>query len=62
MEFLRDKLVSCYPTLLLNANAVMVSMMDVETIFRIVSYGVAIVWTTLKIVELLRDWNNGKKK
>ena len=50
------------PTLILNVNAVAVSLMEIEAGFRILSYAVAIIWTTMKIIEMSRDWNNGDKK
>jgi len=56
---IKDKVISCLPTLIVNFNAVAVSMMDIEAGFRIVSYAVAIIWTTMKIIEMRRDW---KKK
>ena len=59
---LKDKFISCMPTLILNVNAVAVSLMEIEAGFRILSYAVAIIWTTMKIIELSRDWNNGDKK
>ena len=59
---LKEKLISCFPTLMINVNAVAVSMIEIESGFRILSYFVAIVWTTMKIIELSREWNNGSKK
>ena len=58
----KDKLISCMPTLMLNVNAIAVSIIDIEAGFRIMSYLVAIIWTSMKIIELSRDWNNGSKK
>jgi hypothetical protein len=59
---MKEKLFSCLPTIVLNTNAVVVSFMQVEAIFRIASYLVAIIWTTLKIYELLKDLKSGKSK
>ena len=59
---LKDKVISCFPTLMINVNAVAVSMIEIESGFRILSYAVAIIWTTMKIIEMSRDWNNGGKK
>lgn len=50
------------PTLMLNVNAIAVSIIDIEAGFRIMSYLVAIIWTSMKIIELSRDWKNGSKK
>ena len=51
---IKDKIISCLPTALININAVAVSLMDIESVFRILSYLVAIVWTTMKIYELAK--------
>ena len=59
---IKDKVISCLPTLLINFNAVAVSIMDIEAGFRILSYAVAIIWTTMKIIEMAKDWKSGEKK
>tara|TARA_R100001530_G_C4315041_1_gene154103 strand:+ start:1675 stop:1818 length:144 start_codon:yes stop_codon:yes gene_type:complete len=47
---------------MINFNAVAVSMIEIESGFRILSYAVAIIWTTMKIIEMKRDWGGRKKK
>ena len=59
---LKDKFISCIPTLMINFNAVAVSLIEIEAGFRILSYAVAIIWTSMKIIEMSRDWRNGGKK
>ena len=59
---IKDKVISCLPTLLINFNAVAVSIMDIEAGFRILSYAVAIICTTMKIIEMAKDWKSGEKK
>ena len=55
-----DKIANCVPTLAINLNAVLISFANVEAVFRVLSYFVAIVWTTLKIIELLKEMNKKK--
>lgn len=57
---IREKLIECGPTLLVNANAVLVSLVEVESMFRIASYFVAIIWTSLQIYKMIKDGANKK--
>lgn len=59
---MNEKIISCLPTLAVNINAILISFSNVEAIFRIGSYFVAIIWTTLKIYELIKDLKSGKSK
>tara|TARA_R100000664_G_C2701624_1_gene101739 strand:- start:434 stop:616 length:183 start_codon:yes stop_codon:yes gene_type:complete len=58
MMIIKEKILNCMPTIMLNVNAVMVSLVEVEAMFRIVSYLVAIIWTSLQIYKMLKDGNN----
>lgn len=60
VKMIREKFIECMPTLLVNANAVLVSLVEVEAIFRIASYFVAIIWTSLQIYKMLKDGSNKK--
>lgn len=51
----------CPQTLTINTIAIGISLTDVEVALKLLSYFVAIVWTTLRVAKELRDWNkNGK--
>ena len=51
----------CPQTLTINTIAIGLSLTDVEVALKLLSYFVAIVWTTLRVAKELRDWNkNGK--
>tara|TARA_R110000744_G_scaffold304388_2_gene412925 strand:- start:1755 stop:1943 length:189 start_codon:yes stop_codon:yes gene_type:complete len=49
----------CPTTVFLNVGAIGMSMTDVEIGLKIISYAVAIVWTSLKIMNEYKSW---KKK
>ena len=50
----------CPTTVVLNIGAIGMSLTDVEIGLKIVSYGVAIVWTSLKIMNEYKSWNKKK--
>jgi len=52
----------CPMTILLNAGAIGVSMTDLELGMKIASYLVAIIWTVLRIIKEIKDWQKTKKK
>lgn len=51
----------CPTTLALNIGAIGISFTDVEFIIKIASYSVALIWTTLRIIKEIKDWNIKKK-
>tara|TARA_R110000824_G_scaffold399381_1_gene604788 strand:+ start:209 stop:391 length:183 start_codon:yes stop_codon:yes gene_type:complete len=51
----------CPLTIALNIGAIGISMTDVEMIIKLASYSVAIIWTTLRILKEIKDWNIKKK-
>tara|TARA_R100000655_G_scaffold20402_1_gene42064 strand:+ start:236 stop:415 length:180 start_codon:yes stop_codon:yes gene_type:complete len=57
---LKNKILECMPTLAVNFNAVMISLVEVEAIFRILSYIVAIIWTSLQIYKMLKNGDSKK--
>ena len=50
----------CPTTVVLNIGAIGVGLTDVEISLKIISYLVAIVWTTLKIANELKIWKKKK--
>lgn len=52
----------CPTTALLNVTAIGVSLSDVEVYFKLASYAVAIIWTSIKVIQEIRHWNQNKKK
>tara|TARA_R110000824_G_scaffold68953_2_gene177764 strand:+ start:7976 stop:8167 length:192 start_codon:yes stop_codon:yes gene_type:complete len=50
----------CPTTVVLNVGAIGVSLTDVEIGLKILSYGVAIIWTILKIRNELKIWRKKK--
>tara|TARA_R100001015_G_C4609982_1_gene165304 strand:- start:461 stop:652 length:192 start_codon:yes stop_codon:yes gene_type:complete len=52
----------CPTTALLNVTAIGVSLSDIEVYFKLASYGVAIVWTSIKVIQEIRHWNEKKSK
>lgn len=50
----------CPTTVVLNVGAIGVSLTDVEIGLKLLSYGVAIIWTTLKIRNELKIWRKKK--
>ena len=50
----------CPTTIILNVGAIGVSLTDVEIGLKIASYLVAIVWTSLKIMNEYKRWNKKK--
>lgn len=51
----------CPATLGVNLGAIVISMSEVEVIFKIASYGIAIVWTAVKVVKEIKNWNEKKE-
>ena len=47
----------CPMTLLLNVGAIGISLTQMELTLKLISYSVAIIWTTIKVVKELKDWN-----
>lgn len=47
----------CPTTLLLNVGAIGISLTQMELTLKLISYSVAIIWTTIKVVKELKDWN-----
>jgi len=52
----------CPMTIILNAGAIGISMTDVELGMKIASYLVAVIWTSLRIIKEIKDWQKTKKK
>jgi prepilin signal peptidase PulO-like enzyme (type II secretory pathway) len=52
----------CPTTALLNITAVGVSLSDIEVYFKLASYGVAVIWTSIKVIQEIRHWNANKNK
>ena len=50
----------CPTTIVLNVGAIGMSMTDVEISLKIISYVVAIVWTTLRIANEFKIWKKKK--
>lgn len=50
----------CPTTVVLNIGAIGVGLTDVEISLKIISYLVAIVWTTLRIANELKIWKKKK--
>jgi len=55
MEYIIGKF--CPMTVLLNVGAIGVSFTDIEIGLKLVSYAVAIIWTTLRIAKEVKNWN-----
>ena len=51
----------CPMTISINAVAVGVSMTDIELILKLLSYSVAIIWTIIKVIKELKEWNSNVK-
>ena len=52
----------CPITMGVNVTAIGISLSDVEVYFKLASYGIAIIWTTIKVIQELRNWNEKKSK
>ncbi len=46
----------CPMTIMLNAGAIGLSMSDVELTLKLLSYSVAIIWTTIKVIKEIKNW------
>ena len=56
-KMIEDLAVKFFPTtIMLNVGAIGVGMSETEKWLKIVSYGVAIIWTILKIIQQIRQW------
>jgi len=51
----------CPMTISINAVAVGVSLSDIELILKLASYSVAIIWTIIKVIKELKEWNSNVK-
>ena len=51
----------CPTTIVLNAGAIGMSMSDVEMGAKLASYFIAILWTSLRVIKEIKDWNLKKK-
>ncbi len=51
----------CPQTLTINTVAIGLSLTDVEIGLKLLSYAVAIIWTSLRIAKEMRDWNKKNK-
>ena len=45
-----------------NVTAIGISLSDIEVYFKLASYGVAIIWTSIKVIQEIRNWNAKKNK
>ena len=52
----------CPITMGVNVTAIGISLSDVEVYFKLASYGVAVIWTSIKVIQEIRNWNANKKK
>ena len=51
----------CPATIGVNAGAILISMTGAELIFKLASYGVAIVWTSIKVIKEIKNWDEKKR-
>ena len=47
----------CPMTILLNVGAIGISLTQMELTLKLISYSIAIIWTTIKVIKELKDWN-----
>lgn len=52
----------CPVTMGVNVTAIGISLSDIEVYFKLASYGVAIIWTSIKVIQEIRNWNAKKNK
>lgn len=52
----------CPITMGLNVGAIGISLSDVEVYFKLGSYAIAIIWTSIKVIQEIRHWNAKKNK
>mgnify|MGYP003644398855 FL=1 len=50
----------CPTTIMLNIGAIGIGMSETENTLKIISYLVAIIWTTLRIIKELKEWKKKK--
>ena len=49
-------------TIILNIGAIGISMTQMEMTLKLISYSVAIIWTTIKVVKEIKNWNEQTKR
>ena len=47
----------CPMTIMLNVGAIGLSMSDVELTLKLLSYSVAIIWTSIKVIKEIKNWS-----
>ena len=47
----------CPLTIVLNVGAIGISLTQMELTLKLISYSIAIIWTTIKVIKELKDWN-----
>jgi len=52
----------CPMTIFLNVGAIGISMTEMEMTLKLISYSVAIIWTTIKVIKEIKNWNEQKKR
>jgi len=52
----------CPLTIFLNIGAIGISMSEMEMKLKLISYSVAIIWTTIKVIKEIKNWNEQKKR
>lgn len=50
----------CPMTIMLNVGAIGISMTDFELGLKLISYSVAIIWTIIKVLKEIKNWNKGE--
>tara|TARA_R110002167_G_scaffold17751_2_gene67423 strand:+ start:807 stop:983 length:177 start_codon:yes stop_codon:yes gene_type:complete len=50
----------CPSTIFLNITAIGISMTDTELVLKIISYSIAIIWTSIKVIKEIKNWNTTK--
>jgi hypothetical protein len=50
----------CPMTIMLNAGAIGISMTDFELGLKLLSYTVAIIWTSIKVLKEIKNWNKSE--
>ena len=52
----------CPMTIILNIGAIGISMTQMEMTLKLISYSVAIILTTIKVVKEIKNWNEQTKR
>jgi len=50
----------CPMTIMLNVGAIGISMTDFELGLKLISYSVAIIWTIIKVLKEIKNWNKSE--